>query len=98
MKASPWNSDFIAVIVLSCRIRDCIYYADPLKLCYSIGEVDCSAIESRDLGKAFEATHALRGILGNMGLTQLHDQIAEITEKLRELKDIDYSCCIDTFF
>ena len=57
-----------------------------------------SAIDGGDMDGAFEAAHALKGVLGNVGLTQLHEPIAEMTEELRARKDIDYSGCIETIF
>lgn len=56
------------------------------------------AIGSGDLDGAFEAAHALKGILGNVGLTQLYEPIAEMTEELRERKDLDYSQYTDKIF
>ena len=43
-----------------------------------------------DLAAAFEAAHALKGVLGNLALTPLYEPIAEITELLRAKKDADY--------
>ena len=55
-------------------------------------------INEGDLKGAFEAAHALKGILGNVGLTQLYEPIAEMTEELRVRKEIDYSGYIETVF
>ena len=49
------------------------------------------AVESGSLDEAFERAHALKGVLGNVGLTGLFEPIAEMTEELRARKDIDYS-------
>lgn len=57
-----------------------------------------SAIEAGDLDSAFEAAHALKGVLGNVGLTQLFEPVSEMTEELRGRNDIDYSGYIDTIF
>ena len=44
-----------------------------------------------DLDAAFEAAHALKGVLGNLSLTPLYEKVCEITELLRDKKDTDYS-------
>ena len=49
------------------------------------------SIEKGDLAAAFECAHALKGVMGNVGLTNLYEPIAEMTEELRERNDIDYS-------
>lgn len=50
-----------------------------------------SSVESREYKKAFEAAHALKGVLGNLSLTPLYESIVEITELLRNSSDVDYS-------
>ncbi len=57
-----------------------------------------SALEAGDLDAGFERAHALKGVMGNVGLTTLFDPIAEMTEELRARKDIDYSGYIETIF
>jgi HPt (histidine-containing phosphotransfer) domain-containing protein len=52
-------------------------------------------IESRDLKGAFEAAHALKGVLGNLSLTPLYDIVCEITELLRGQTEIDYQPYLD---
>ncbi|MCR5650386.1 MAG: Hpt domain-containing protein [Lachnospiraceae bacterium] len=49
------------------------------------------AIEKKDLDKAFDAAHALKGVLGNLSLTPLYDAVSGITEMLRARTDTDYS-------
>ena len=49
------------------------------------------SIEKKDLDKAFEAAHSLKGVLGNLSLTPIFDPVCEITELLRERKDVDYA-------
>ncbi len=39
---------------------------------------------------AFEAAHALKGVLGNLSLTPLFEKTSEITELLRSGEDADY--------
>lgn len=49
------------------------------------------AVAAKDLDKAFDAAHSLKGVLGNLALTPVYEPVFEITELLRERKDIDYS-------
>lgn len=49
-----------------------------------------SAIESGNLGEAFEAAHALKGALGNLALTPLFEKAASLTELLRNRAEADY--------
>lgn len=53
------------------------------------------SIDNRDLTKAFEAAHSLKGVLGNLELTPLLKPVIEITELLRSKQDADYSGYID---
>lgn len=50
-----------------------------------------SAIESNDLDAAFEAAHALKGVLGNLSLTPMYQVSVEITELLRARTEMDYT-------
>lgn len=45
----------------------------------------------KELDKAFETAHALKGIYANLSLTPLYDIVSGITESLRKKEDIDYS-------
>ena len=49
------------------------------------------ALSNGDLDKAFQAAHALKGVLGNLSLTPLFDIDFEITELLRNRTKMDYS-------
>lgn len=49
-----------------------------------------SAIESGNLGEAFEAAHALKGALGNLALTPLYEKASSLTEFLRNRAEADY--------
>ena len=49
------------------------------------------AIKNDDLDKAFQAAHALKGVLGNLSLKPLYDIDFEITELLRNRTKMDYS-------
>jgi HPt (histidine-containing phosphotransfer) domain-containing protein len=49
-----------------------------------------AAIESRDMDKAFELSHALKGVVGNLALEPLYKPISEMTELLRTKNEADY--------
>ena len=49
------------------------------------------ALEQGDLDSAFEAAHALKGVLGNLSLTPMFEQCSEITELLRARTEMDYT-------
>ena len=49
-----------------------------------------SALAGKDLDGAFEAAHALKGVLGNLSLTPLFTTANEMCELLRSRTDIDY--------
>lgn len=49
-----------------------------------------SALAAGNLEDAFEAAHALKGVLGNLALTPIYKPLAEMTEMLRAKKDADY--------
>lgn len=48
------------------------------------------AVEQDDLEKAFEAAHALKGVLSNLSLTPICGPVSEMTELLRARKQADY--------
>ncbi len=47
-------------------------------------------IKDKDLDKAFEVAHALKGMYGNMSLLPIYEPINQATEFLRSRKDVDY--------
>lgn len=49
-----------------------------------------TALTDGDLDRAFEAAHALKGILGNLSLTPMFDRCSKITELLRARTETDY--------
>ncbi len=53
------------------------------------------AVNSGDLGRAFEIAHALKGVMGNLSLTPLSEPIVEITELLRSRTEMDYTPLLD---
>ena len=54
------------------------------------------SIAAKDKKNAFEAAHALKGVLGNLSLTPIYTPIVEITELLRSETDMDYKSLLDT--
>ncbi|MBP5199037.1 MAG: Hpt domain-containing protein [Schwartzia sp.] len=48
------------------------------------------ALEKNDLDSAFEAAHALKGVIGNLALSPIYEPLAEMTELLRAKKEADY--------
>lgn len=48
------------------------------------------ALDAGDLDEAFEYSHALKGVIGNLALTPMFDTISELTELLRSKKPGDY--------
>ena len=50
-----------------------------------------NAIKDGNLDNAFEAAHALKGILGNLSLTPMYNTVCEMTELLRARTDVDYT-------
>ncbi len=49
------------------------------------------AIAAKDLDRAFELAHALKGVYANLSLTPLSRPVQEITELLRARTDTDYT-------
>lgn len=49
------------------------------------------SLADKNLKAAFEAAHALKGVLGNLSLTSIYAPIVEITELLRNNTDMDYT-------
>lgn len=54
-----------------------------------------TAIHAGDKDAAFEAAHALKGVLGNLSLTPILDPVVEITELLRVRADADYEAILE---
>lgn len=53
------------------------------------------AVEAGDLEAGFEAAHALKGMLGNVSLTNILDPVLEMTEALRAREERDYAPLLD---
>ena len=52
------------------------------------------AIAKGNRDAAFEASHALKGVLANLSLTPLCDPVTDICELLRASKDADYDALV----
>lgn len=48
------------------------------------------ALKENKLDEAFEAAHALKGVLGNLALTPIYLPLSDMTEMLRAKEDADY--------
>ena len=48
-------------------------------------------LKERNLSAAFEVSHALKGVLGNLALTPIYEPASEMTELLRANTDMDYT-------
>jgi hypothetical protein len=46
------------------------------------------AIEAKDIDRAFDAAHAMKGTCGNLSLATLYSLVSEVTEHLRS-KDLE---------
>lgn len=57
-----------------------------------------NAMDAGDRDAAFEAAHALKGVLSNLSLTSMVEPAVEITENLRAGNDIDYAPLMDRLF
>jgi HPt (histidine-containing phosphotransfer) domain-containing protein len=53
------------------------------------------AIGANDLDAAFEAAHALKGVLGNLALTPILNPVSEMTELLRARTQTDYGTYLE---
>lgn len=52
-------------------------------------------LNEKNLPAAFEAAHALKGVVGNLALTPIYEPISEMTELLRAGTDTDYAPFIE---
>lgn len=71
-----------------------------LRLVGTVPEEACYAellnsIKAKDYDKAFDAAHALKGVLGNLSLTPLYETVSQMVEFLRKRTDMDYSEMIE---
>ena len=49
------------------------------------------ALDQKDLAKAFELSHAMKGVFRNLSLTPLAEPVSEMNEMLRGMEERDYS-------
>ena len=54
-----------------------------------------AALDQGDLNAAFEAAHALKGVLANLSLTPVLTPVSEMTELLRAKTETDYTALYD---
>ena len=52
-------------------------------------------LRAKDLDKAFETAHALKGMYGNISITPVYKPISEMTELLRTRTDMDYTALLN---
>ncbi|MCR4597619.1 MAG: Hpt domain-containing protein [Acetatifactor sp.] len=55
-------------------------------------------VKAKQFKEAFEAAHALKGVLGNLSLTPIYEPICEITELLRTEQDVPYEALLETIW
>ena len=69
------------------------FYLDLVKTSMDDSQLNelAAALDARDLNKAFECAHALKGVYANLSLTPLFKPVSEMTELLRSRTDTDYS-------
>ena len=48
-------------------------------------------IKEKNYNEAFEAAHALKGVLANLSLDPMFEPVSNVTEALRSRTDMDYS-------
>ena len=58
-------------------------------------EALANAVKAGNLDAAFEAAHALKGVMANLSLTPISDDVSEITELLRSRTQMDYGPLVD---
>ena len=52
-------------------------------------------LENKNYDEAFKISHSLKGVLGNLAITPMYEIVYELTELLRNKKDMDYKEYID---
>lgn len=68
------------------------FYFKMIKMGLSDGHFESlgTSLEAGNLEEAFEAAHALKGVIGNLALSPIYEPLAEMTEMLRAGKEADY--------
>ena len=69
------------------------FYFKMIKMGLSDNHFDSlgDSIAAGNIEEAFEAAHALKGVIGNLALTPIYEPLAEMTEMLRAKKEADYA-------
>lgn len=69
------------------------FYFKMIKMGLSDSHFDSlgDSIATGNIEEAFEAAHALKGVIGNLALTPIYEPLAEMTEMLRAKKEADYA-------
>lgn len=90
-KLADWGCDIECIKTRFLGDED--FYLSLLPLAVNEENVDnlVAAINRGDASAAFECAHALKGAMGNMGLTPLFNPASEITELLRDRQMCDVS-------
>lgn len=68
------------------------FYLRMVRLGYADANFEAlsAAVERNDLDAAFEAAHALKGVLANLSLTSVCEPVSALTEQLRRREQGDY--------
>ena len=68
------------------------FYFKMIKMGLSDGHFESlgESLQAGNLEEAFEAAHALKGVIGNLALSPIYEPLAEMTELLRAGKEADY--------
>ena len=79
--------------VARCINNESFYIRMVSKGIESFGKFDDlkAAVDKGDLDSAFAVAHDLKGLTGNLSLTQLYEPVSEITELLRAHTEMDYT-------
>lgn len=88
---TQYGADF-EVGLARCMNNEDFYY-ELIKIGVSDEKFDSlhHALQEKNLDDAFEYAHALKGVFANLAMTPIHTPLNEMTELLRERKDVDYS-------
>lgn len=55
------------------------------------------ALDNKELGKAFDISHKLKGAISNLSIDPVYDDIYNLTELLRNKSDVDYNSYYNKF-
>lgn len=93
-KLKEWGAD-VAEGLGRC-MNDANFYITLVGMAVKDRQLDAlaDALDARDLDRAFELAHALKGMYGNLALTPIYAPVSEMTELLRVRAEADYSALI----